>query len=82
MTGRTAGLPGDDGSEAYDHSDFTVEQPTLAEVLEARASRLRMVRDVVDGPTPAFLAAPRRNPHDAAHPEASMRPSWTICHLP
>jgi hypothetical protein len=51
--------PDDDGP---DPSLFTTTEPSFAEVLEARADRVAMVRDHLAAVTPEQLAAPRRNP--------------------
>ena len=59
-----------EGGEAdgnYDMSVFTTEKPTYAEVLEARASRVAMVRDFLATVTPADLDAERANPHNPLH---------------
>ena len=47
-----------------DMSVFATVPPSYAEVLEARAGRVAMVRDFLAGVTAQELAAPRRNPHD------------------
>jgi hypothetical protein len=47
--------------------------PPYAEVLEARASRVAMVRDLIAAITPAELDAPRKNPHNPEHPETVRR---------
>ena len=59
-------------TEGHDMSVFTTVAPTYAEVLEARASRVAMVRDFLGSVTPALLAEPRRNPHAAEHPETVL----------
>ncbi|MFD3404808.1 DinB family protein [Kribbella sp. NPDC058693] len=43
--------------------------PPYAEVLEARAGRVAMVRDLIAATTPAELDEPRKNPHNPDHPE-------------
>jgi len=53
----------------FDVSVFTTAPPTYAEVLEARAGRVAMVRDFLATVTPDVLAAPRNNPHDPEYPE-------------
>lgn len=58
---------GDDGN--FDMSVFTTDAPTYAEVLQARADRVAMVRDFLAAVTPQDLAAARRNPHDPQHQE-------------
>jgi hypothetical protein len=59
----------DGDSSDQDVSVFTTQTPTYAEVLEARAGRVAMVRDFLASVTPQQLAAARRNPHNPAHPE-------------
>ena len=57
-------------------SPVTPEDPTslpsFAEVLEARAGRVAMVRDLLATVTPDELAARRQNPHDPAEPETVL----------
>ncbi|KQR12131.1 DinB family protein [Cellulomonas sp. Leaf334] len=60
-----AGTAGDD----VDLSVFTTETPSYAEVLDARADRVAMVRDLLAGVTADELDAPRANPHAPRHPE-------------
>jgi hypothetical protein len=48
--------------EGFDMSVLTTEQPSWADVLEARADRVGMVRDFLATVTPDDLDAPRRNP--------------------
>ncbi|MET7403238.1 DinB family protein [Dactylosporangium sp. NPDC005572] len=48
---------------------FKTAHPPYAEVLQVRAGRVTMVRDLLDAVTPDALAAPRRNPHAPEHPE-------------
>lgn len=43
--------------------------PPYDEVLEARAGRVAMVRDLIAATTPTELDAPRKNPHNPEHPE-------------
>ncbi|MFF0266283.1 DinB family protein [Kribbella sp. NPDC004536] len=45
--------------------------PSYAEVLEARAGRVAMVRDYLATVTAADLDTPRKNPHNAEHPETT-----------
>ena len=47
-------------------------QPSYAEVLEARAGRVAMVRDLLADITGEELAAPRRNPHNPEYPETVL----------
>lgn len=49
--------------------DASVKAPSYAEVLEARAGRVAMVRDFLAATTPSELDAPRKNPHNPEHPE-------------
>ena len=57
-------------------SPVTPEDPTslpsFAEVLEARAGRVAMVRDLLATVTPDELAAARHNPHDPTEPETVL----------
>lgn len=55
--------------EGLDTSVFTTVTPSYAEVLEARAGRVAMVRDFIAGVTPDELSAPRKNPHAPEYPE-------------
>jgi hypothetical protein len=59
------GQPHEDaGDGGLDMSVFTTVKPSYAEVLEARAGRVKMVRDYLDAVTPDELTAPRVNPWD------------------
>ena len=49
--------------ERFDMSVLATETPSYAEVLEARADRVGMVRDFLAGVSPEELAATRGNPH-------------------
>ena len=53
-----------DGAEddGFDMSVLTTGQPSWADVLDARAGRVAMVRDFLATVTPGDLDAPRRNP--------------------
>jgi len=51
-------------NDGVDRSVFATVTPSYAEVLEARAGRVAMVRDLLATITPNELAAPRKNPHD------------------
>jgi hypothetical protein len=55
-----------EGRETYEPE---VATPSYDDVLEARASRVGMVRDFIATVTPEQLSAERRNPHDPACPE-------------
>jgi hypothetical protein len=64
------GLPYAGAEEnGFDMSVLTTVPPTYAEVLEARAGRVAMVRDFLATVTPDVLAAPRKNPHDPGRPQ-------------
>ena len=52
--------------------------PSYAEVLEARADRVAMVRDFLAGVTPEQLADERSNPHDPEYPETVLSCLHTI----
>ena len=58
-----------DAGTTVDPSIFSSETPTYAEVLEARAGRVAMVRDLLAGITPDELDEPRSNPHAPQRPE-------------
>ena len=64
----------DSGTEddGFDMSVFTAAAPTYAEVLEARDSRVTMVRDLLAHVTPEELAVARRNPHDPDEDETTL----------
>ena len=65
----------DDG---VDMSVLTTISPTYDDVLEARASRVAMVRDFIAAVTPDDLAARRRNPHEPTHAETTLSCLRTI----
>jgi hypothetical protein len=66
------GLTGGDGDEGHlDRAAFATEAPTYAQVLEARAGRVEMVRDFLATVTADELAATRSNPHAPAYPETT-----------
>lgn len=69
------GTAGDDG---VDLSPFTTQAPTYAEVLEARAGRVAMVRDFLAATTPEQLAEQRANPHAPQYPETVLSCLHTI----
>jgi hypothetical protein len=48
-------------------SDDDAQVPSYSDVLEARESRVAMVRDFLATVTPEELSVTRRNPHDPAH---------------
>ncbi len=58
--------------EGFDMSVFATDTPSYAEVLEARASRVAMVRDFIATVTSDELAATRKNPHDRDHQESTL----------
>jgi hypothetical protein len=58
--------------ENFDMSVFATGSPTYAEVLEARADRVAMVRDFIAGVTAEGLAATHQNPHDPDYPETTL----------
>ncbi|MDQ0372047.1 DinB family protein [Cellulomonas humilata] len=61
-----------DAGTAGDGTDltvFTTETPTYAAVLDARAGRVAMVRDLLAGVSVDELDEERRNPHAPEHPE-------------
>lgn len=55
-----------------DMSVFTTVTPSYAEVLEARADRVEMVRGFLATVTPDTLAAPRRSPWDEPYPHTVL----------
>jgi hypothetical protein len=59
----------DDG---FATANFSTVTPSYAEVLEARAGRVAMVRDFLASVTSDELAAKRKNPHDPAHDETTL----------
>ena len=70
-----------DAATADDGFDVTVlaqDAPSYGEVLEVRAGRVAMVRDVITAVTPELLASARPNPHDPAHPETVLSCLHTI----
>ncbi|GAB2685583.1 DinB family protein [Kribbella swartbergensis] len=58
--------------EGLDMSVFTTDTPSYAEVLEARAGRVAMVRDFLDAVTEDELAVPRKNPWSPDYPETTL----------
>ena len=59
-------------------SRSTTVTPSYDDVLEARASRVAMVRDFIAAVTPDALAATHRNPHDPEHAETTRSCLHTI----
>ena len=67
------GQPGPGAAdEGLDMSIFTTGTPAYAEVLEARAGRVAMVRDFLGTVTAEELATPRRNPWSPDYPETTL----------
>jgi hypothetical protein len=62
----------DTDADSFDMSVFTTTKPTFAEVLEARAGRVAMVRDLIAGITSDELTSTRRNPHAPEHEETVL----------
>jgi hypothetical protein len=58
--------------EGFDTSVFAADTPTYADVLQARADRVAMVRDFIGTATPEELATTRRNPHDPDYGESTL----------
>ena len=66
------GLAGGEGDEdRLDRSVFATEAPSYAEVLEARAGRVEMVRDFLATITADELTVTRANPWAPAYPETT-----------
>ncbi|MGH3170522.1 MAG: DinB family protein [Trebonia sp.] len=65
-------------TDGGDMSVFTTATPSYAEVLEARAGRVAMVRDFLASVTPDELAETRRNPHAPEYPETVLSCLHTI----
>ena len=63
---------GSQDEAGVERSNFTTETPSYAQVLEARAGRVAMVRDFLAGVTPEELAATRKNPHAPEYPETTL----------
>ena len=64
--------------DGLDMSIFTTVTPSYADVLEARADRVAMVRDFLATVTPDQLAATRTNPWAPANPETVLSCLHTI----
>src|SRR5580698_7356417 len=64
----------DTGTEedGLDTTIFATATPSYAEVLEARAGRVAMMRDFLGTATPDVLAATRKNPHDHERQETTL----------
>jgi hypothetical protein len=65
-------------TDGYDLSVFATGAPSYAEVLEARESRVAMVRDFLAAVTAEELAAPRENPWAPGHPETVLSCLHTV----
>jgi hypothetical protein len=59
-------------TDGNDMSIFTTVPPSYAEVLDARAGRVAMVRDFLATVSSELLASTRRNPHDPDDPETTL----------
>jgi hypothetical protein len=59
-------------TDGNDMAVFTTAAPSYAEVLEVRAGRVAMVRDLLATVTPDELAATRRNPWDPGHQKTTL----------
>ena len=58
--------------DGLDTTIFATATPSYAEVLEARAGRVAMMRDFLGTATPDVLAATRKNPHDHERQETTL----------
>jgi hypothetical protein len=65
-------MDGGSAGGGFDMSVFTADTPTYAQVLDARAERVAMVREFVASVTSEELAAVRRNPHNPERPETVL----------
>ncbi len=72
------GLRDDSASAAFEGVPLATTPPSWEEVLEARAGRQAMVRDVLAAVTVERLAESRPNPHDPAHLETVLSCLRTI----
>jgi DinB superfamily/Pentapeptide repeats (8 copies) len=64
--------------DGFDISIFATDPPSYAEILEARASRLAMVRDFLATVTADDLAATHQNPHAPDYQETTLSCLHTI----
>ena len=64
---------GSGGEDDLDMSIFATTKPSYAEVLEARASRVALVRDFLAKVTPEELAESRKNPWAPQSPESTLQ---------
>jgi hypothetical protein len=64
----------DTGTEedGFDASAFATVTPSYADVLEARAGRVAMMRDFLATVSSEELDASRKNPHDPKYPETTL----------
>jgi hypothetical protein len=67
-----------DAGTGGDGSVLPATAPSYPEVLEGRAGRVAMVRDLLAEVTADVLAEPRPNPHDPDHPETVLSCLHTI----
>src|SRR5262245_35247186 len=65
-------------SDGMDMSIFSTATPSYADVLEARAGRVAMVRDFIATATPDALAETRKNPHAPEYAETVLSCLHTI----
>ncbi len=65
-------------TDGNDMSVFATITPSYAEVLEARAGRVAMVRDFLATFTADDMTTTRKNPHDPAYPETILSCLHTI----
>lgn len=73
------GQPNDEYAlDGHDPSVFADGTPPYDEVLEVRAGRVAMVRDLLATVTTEDLAVPRRNPWAPQHPETTLSCLHTI----
>jgi DinB superfamily/Pentapeptide repeats (8 copies) len=63
---------GGSGVENVDRSIFVTGTPSYADVLEARADRVALVRDFLATVTADDLAVTRRNPWDPGYPQTTL----------
>ncbi|MET1021171.1 MAG: DinB family protein [Arthrobacter sp.] len=68
----------ENAADGYDRSVFSAPAPTFAEVLEARADRVAMVRGFLAAATPEDMSTVRRNPWGPEHPETTLSCLHTI----
>ncbi|WCN79412.1 DinB family protein [Micromonospora sp. LH3U1] len=59
-------------ADGFDMSIFATEQPTFAAVLQVRADRQAMVRDLLATVTPELLAEPRPSAWSPEHPASVL----------